>query len=71
MGLKNKVFEEFLNRIRRGELEKREELAARDKAFASELEAALEDDSLTGRQVSKLWRQYVRITRTDVRIGQE
>lgn len=67
--MNQRVYEEFLDRIRRGELEKGEDLAARVKAFASELEAALEDDSLTGRQVSKIWRHYLKTTRTDVQIG--
>ncbi len=55
------VYEGFLDRIDRGDLECGRDLAAHDRAFAIELEAALTATSLTERQVIKIWRHYLRI----------
>jgi hypothetical protein len=51
----------FLDRIDRGDLERGNDLAAHDRAFAIELEAALVASSLTERQVMRIWRHYLRI----------
>ncbi len=59
------VYEGFWDRIDRGDLERGKDLAAHDRAFAIELEAALAADSLTDRQVIKLWRHYLRIVHED------
>ncbi len=57
------VYEGFWDRIHRGELERGKDLAACGRAFAIELDEALAAGSLTGRQVMKLWRHYLRIVR--------
>ena len=55
------VYERFLDRIDRGDLERGKDLAAHDRAFAIELEAALAAGSLTEPQVIRVWRHYLRI----------
>ena len=59
------VYEGYWNRIHRGELERGKDLAACGRAFAFELDEALAAGSLTGRQVMKLWRHYLRIVHED------
>ncbi len=59
------VYEGFLDRIDRGDLERGKDLAAHDRAFASELEAALASGSLTEPQVIRIWRHYLRIVHED------
>ncbi len=59
------VYEGFWDRIHHGELERGKDLAACGRAFALELDEALAAGSLTGRQVIKLWRHYLRHVRTD------
>ena len=59
------VYEGFLDRIDSGDLERGKNLAAHDRAFAIELEAALAASSLTDRQVIRIWRHYLRIVHED------
>ena len=59
------VYEGFLDRIDRGDLDRGKDLAAHDRAFAIELEAALAADSLTEPQVIRIWRHYLQIVHED------